>query len=703
MQDKGRDMSQERIWAWSEISSIWERRFIHYKTAFEVFTTSGKSYFFNCFTEERQSLLLDLAGSCLGSKLIRILKCKDRYKHVERNCNLWGKNQLSNYTYLVFLNQLAGRSFNETSQYMVFPWILRHDVKEYRGNGKEVYRNLRENVGCQLEESKEEARKRYTLMGEAGMEPCHFGSHYSTSGVVSYYLIRLEPYVSAAITLQDNKFDVADRIFASVEAAWRGCLYNSGDFKELTPEFFTLPEVFINLNKYSFGLTQSKQRVDKVALPVWAEVEGEGEVITAYNFVRLHEKALESRYVGERLGLWVDLVFGWKQRGSRATEAINQFFPYTYSDEFKKAYAGAPEKNKEGMRQQVVYYGQTPLQIFTSGPHPMKASGDMQQRGSGVDVVPFEAAVLLAVVKIVLFEEKVGLILRNGTLKLVQKSSRNKEETVQLAPDFLANPKLIVVLQPYLIYPTRSSLSAYNLLSGQQLPLPPHHSLPLTTLYSAAPYLLQASEDCLLSLWSCVYTPGTRTTTAKDNIEQVRVYYGHRASVMDVYMDRKTGVVISVDRLGVVLIHSWEDGVVLGAIEREWGEGMRVAGSKDRLVALYFLLEGAVELYTFAGLPLRTHQLSYSDRFETITFTKSGEQLLLLGTTIKAWDPYSRRNTPARLLHVLGEEAGNITAAEYSGAMDSLAVILLSPSPSLVLLDCPYPSPPFLSHLPHSL
>ena len=697
MQQKGEGKEQERVWTWTEVSCVWERKFVHCSTAFEVYTTSGKSYFFNCFSEEKGKFFLSQAEVYLGPKLIRILHRKKRQTQAESKRTLWLNGQLSNYHYLTLLNLLAGRSFNETSQYPVFPWVLRHDMREYRGEGRDVFRNFAENVGCQLADSRREAQKRYILMGEAGMEPCHFGSHYSTSGIVSYYLIRLEPYVEAAISLQDGKFDVADRIFASIESAWRGCLSNSGDFKELTPEFFTLPEAFLNLNNYSFGLTQGKQRVDRVELPEWAEVEGESEVMTAYNFVRLHEKALESGCVGEKLGGWVDLVFGWQQRGKRATEAVNEFFPYTYADVFKEVYANAPKENKEGMRQQVVYYGQTPLQLFYSSPHSSKVAGESQQR-AGFIRIAVEPGTLLDVLKVVLVDEKVGLVLQNGTVSFHSKSSKSKEETFKL-PDFHENPKLLDFLSPYLIYPSRSSLAAYNLLTGQQLAIPSHHSLPLTCLYCAAPYLLQASEDCLLSLLSCVYTPGIRPTPAKDSIEPLRVYYGHRASVTDSYMDRKAGVVISVDRLGVVLVHSWEDSEVLAVIEREWGEGLLVAGSRDRLLAVYSLLERVVELYTFAGLFLRTFHFADTQSFENITFTKSGEQLLLIGTTIKMWDPYSKRGEPAKWLPMI--EGGSVLTAEYSGALDCLAVVLLSPS--LLLLDCPCPIPPFLTHLPHSL
>ena len=38
--------------------------------------------------------------------------------------NNWTKNLLTNYEYLLILNRYSSRSFNDPSQYPVFPWLL---------------------------------------------------------------------------------------------------------------------------------------------------------------------------------------------------------------------------------------------------------------------------------------------------------------------------------------------------------------------------------------------------------------------------------------------------------------------------------------------------------------------------------------------------------------------------------------------------
>jgi hypothetical protein len=121
-----------------------------------------------------------------------------------------------------------------------------------------------------------------------------YGSHYSSPGVVLHYLIRCEPYTSMHITLQSGRFDCPDRLFFDIAQTWRSCLSSQSDVKELIPEWFTLPEMFVNTNRFDLGTTQSKLKVDDVRLPPWAKG-------SAHEFVRLHRLALESEYVSKNL------------------------------------------------------------------------------------------------------------------------------------------------------------------------------------------------------------------------------------------------------------------------------------------------------------------------------------------------------------------------------------------------------------------
>jgi hypothetical protein len=59
-----------------------------------------------------------------------------------------------------------------------------------------------------------------------------------------------------------------------------------------------------------------------VELPPWAS--------SAEEFVRIQREALESDYVSNNLNNWIDLIFGYKQRGQEAIDAHNLFYYLTY-------------------------------------------------------------------------------------------------------------------------------------------------------------------------------------------------------------------------------------------------------------------------------------------------------------------------------------------------------------------------------------
>ncbi len=60
----------------------------------------------------------------------------------------WCNHDMSNFEYLMKLNTIAGRSYNDLTQYPVFPWILKDYVStELDLNNSEVYRDLSKPVG----------------------------------------------------------------------------------------------------------------------------------------------------------------------------------------------------------------------------------------------------------------------------------------------------------------------------------------------------------------------------------------------------------------------------------------------------------------------------------------------------------------------------------------------------------------------------
>ena len=78
--------------------------------------------------------------------------------------------------------------------------------------------------------------------------------------------------------------------------------------------------------------------------------------------------ALESEYVSAHLHQWVDLIFGFKQRGEAAVEANNIFYYLTYEGTVNLDEIDDPTL-RNAMQLQIEHFGQCPTQLLTS-PHP---------------------------------------------------------------------------------------------------------------------------------------------------------------------------------------------------------------------------------------------------------------------------------------------------------------------------------------------
>lgn len=169
--------------------------------------------------------------------------------------------------------------------------------------------------------------ERYKSFGDSEIPPFLYGSHYSTmAGVVLHYLVRLQPFASLHQELQNGRFDVPDRLFSSIPRTWDHNYSMLSEVKELTPEFFTLPDFLKNVNNFDLGRVQDGKQVGDVELPPWAS--------SAEEFIRINRDALEGDYVSSHLHEWIDLIFGYKQRGQAAVEANNVFYYLTYSGNF---------------------------------------------------------------------------------------------------------------------------------------------------------------------------------------------------------------------------------------------------------------------------------------------------------------------------------------------------------------------------------
>jgi hypothetical protein len=169
-----------------------------------------------------------------------------------------------------------------------------------------------------------------------------------------------------------GKLDHADRLFSSLAEAWESASSVAiSDVKELTPEFYYMPDFLINTNHLDLGHRQRWDRaVRDVELPPWAHGSPE-------ECVRRLRQALESEHVSERLHEWIDLIFGYKQRGPAAEAALNVFHSLTYEGAVDVDQIDDPVERLSTVAQ-ILNFGQTPPQLFQK-PHPKRDPGVVPQ------------------------------------------------------------------------------------------------------------------------------------------------------------------------------------------------------------------------------------------------------------------------------------------------------------------------------------
>ncbi|XP_055914218.1 protein FAN-like [Eupeodes corollae] len=276
----------------------------------------------------------------------------------------WQNRLISNYEYLLYLNKLADRSFKDLTQYPVFPWIITDYTSETLNlNDVNVYRDLKKPVGALNAERLKQLRERYEEMDDPKYL---YGSHYSTPGFILFYLVRKYPHLM--LCLQNGRFDHPDRMFNSIQDTFNNCITNMADFKELIPEFYDTSQggdFLLNSYKINFGQRFTGAFVNHVELPPWSKN-------SPSLFITKLREALESEYVSENLHHWIDLIFGYCQKGSEAILADNVFYHLSYEGSVDLDLIYDPV-HRHALEVQISEFGQIPIQLFDK-PHVSRNS-----------------------------------------------------------------------------------------------------------------------------------------------------------------------------------------------------------------------------------------------------------------------------------------------------------------------------------------
>jgi len=343
------------------IKFILKRRYLHVDNSAELFTTDNKCFFFVFEgVKDRSRFFNEIRKMCPPK--MQFIQTKDPMKvynemGIEKR---WISGEMSNFEYLYWLNILSGRSYNDLSQYPIFPWV----IKDYESESIDLdnpnsYRDLSKPVGALDNNRLKDLLENYNEMKSTPF-PCLYRFFYSAPAYVISYLIRCEPFTSLHILLQNGRFDNPNRLFVSIDSSWKSASYQQSDFRELIPEFFCNPEFLLNSDGFDLGKLEDMDFVGDVNLPLWAE--------SSSMFVAINRLALESDFVSDHLHEWIDLVFGYKTRGIEAEKSYNVFHPFSYHEILHNPLIESDPSLRNAVFQHAANFGIVPDQLFLT-PH----------------------------------------------------------------------------------------------------------------------------------------------------------------------------------------------------------------------------------------------------------------------------------------------------------------------------------------------
>ena len=414
-----------------EINEIHKRKFLHQNNAFEIFLKNGKNYYIACNLNKREKILkliitnIKNVHKCINNSFIinnnvenenkkeniinniyeiqnensikndnmifirdfsnlfqenssknkknnfleNIFKIKKQKKSklyigsifdeklmLEKSYEHWTLGHITTYSYLMILNTLSGRTFNDLAQYPIYPWILLNlSSDDLDFNNAQIYRDFNYPIFAQSESTRENLEIKYENFDEISGFKYHSGSHYSNAGFVCYFLIRVKPFSISNAEIQGECFDTTDRLFFDIENLSKV----NEKYQELIPEIFNIPEMFININKFEFGLNSEKKNINNVNIPLWGH--------SPRIFCLLLKKALESQIVSLNINNWIDLIFGFKQKGKNAEKYYNVL--RDVCSRFNPEKDCENENELEQKINEICEMGINPKQLFTKAHH----------------------------------------------------------------------------------------------------------------------------------------------------------------------------------------------------------------------------------------------------------------------------------------------------------------------------------------------
>ena len=386
----------------SDIDEIIEKRCLLLWQAVEIYLKNGKSYFLNLLSEDNKNLLIKELEKDLNIQ--NLIHKKDFFEKDKLINKAWKNNLISTYENLLLLNKYGSRSFNDSAQYPVFPWILVYnydkigeinilnDIKKEKLKDEEnellesSLRILKWPVCMQKENKREDVIYKYNEE-EGEQFQHHLGIHYSTSSYIFYYLMRQQPFSNLLIKLQNYQTENPNRMFLSI-ADSIATLQTTKDSREIIPELYNHFDYLINLNCDFLGIKFDGKIVDDnkvTSKHSEFNIEKNKNPFFKYiYFIIEHKKLLNSKMVSNSINDWIDIIFGVGQYPSNLKARANSCniyseFSYEQHWNLKQKYLQRVEECKKDKTKEkkfslyktflveinmVINFGQVPYQIF---------------------------------------------------------------------------------------------------------------------------------------------------------------------------------------------------------------------------------------------------------------------------------------------------------------------------------------------------
>ena len=212
----------------------------------------------------------------------------------------WRHGELSNFDYLLLLNQHAGRVPGDPNNHPIFPWVMEFTHKDggYRDLSKSKYRLSKgdQQLDFTYISAQEEMRHRWT--SQDGLVPHHIGD---ISSDVTYYVYLARRTPREVLCSHVRPQWVPEEYPSSLEKMY------TWTPDECIPEFFTDPSLFRSIHP----------DLPDLALPSWASSQEE--------VIATHRAVLEGDIVSSNLHYWIDIMFGYKLSGHDAVRAKNVY------------------------------------------------------------------------------------------------------------------------------------------------------------------------------------------------------------------------------------------------------------------------------------------------------------------------------------------------------------------------------------------